>query len=103
MLSGSGHQVEASVSRENWFQKLWVSLMGDPILSDPAYHAPRRALYATTQKLVQVHHQVDRLQAQHNLEMARLARAYQELSAQERAALPKNLQQQLNRIEAEYF
>jgi hypothetical protein len=103
MLSGSGHQIEPSVSRENWFQKRWTSLMKDTVLSDTANHAPRRALHATTQKLVQVHHQVNRLQAQHNLEMTRLAQAYHELSRSERAALPQNLQQQLNRIESEYF
>jgi hypothetical protein len=103
MLSGSGHQIEPSVSRENGFQKLWASLMKDTVLADTANHTPQRALYATTQKLVQVHHQVNRLQAQHNLEMTRLAQAYHELSLTERAALPQNLQRQLNRIESEYF
>jgi hypothetical protein len=103
MLSGSGHQVESSIARENWFQKLWTLLTEDTTLSSTAHDSSQRALHATTHKLVQVHRQVDRLQAQHNLEMARLAQAYNELSLTERAALPQNLQQQLNRIESEYF
>jgi hypothetical protein len=95
MLSGSGHQVESS-SRENWFQKLWTSLMEDTALSGTAHPTSPQVLRATT-------HQVDRLMAQHNLEMTRLAQAYSELSPQDRAALPQNLRQQLNRIESEYF
>ncbi len=103
MLSGSGHQIGSSVPKENWVQKLWVLLMGDGTLSGAAQNSSGRALYATTHKLVQVQHQIDRVQAQHNLEMARLAQAYHELSGTDRAALPQNLQQQLNRIESEYF
>jgi hypothetical protein len=102
MLSGSGHQVESS-SRTNWFQKLWTSLMEDTALSGTAHSTSSQVLRATTHKLVQVHHQVNRLMAQHNLEMTRLAQAYSELSPQDRAALPQNLRQQLNRIESEYF
>jgi hypothetical protein len=102
MLSSSGHQVESS-SRENWFQKLWTSLTEDTTLSSTAHSASTPVLRATTHKLVQVHHQIDRLMSQHNLEMTRLAQAYSELSPQERAALPQNLRQQLNRIESEYF
>jgi hypothetical protein len=102
MLSGSGHRVESS-SRENWFHKLWTSLTEDTALSSTAHSISPQILRTTTHKLVQVHHQVDRLMAQHNLEMTRLAQAYNELSPQDRAALPQNLRQQLNRIESEYF
>jgi hypothetical protein len=102
MLSGNGHQVESS-SKENWFQKLWTSLTEDTTLSSTAHSTSTQVLRATTHKLVQVHYQVDRLMAQHNLEMTRLAQAYSELSLQDRAALPQNLRQQLNRIESEYF
>jgi hypothetical protein len=102
MLSGSGHQVESS-SRENWVQKLWTSLTEDTALLGTADSTSPQVLRATTHKLVQVHHQVDRLVAQHNLEMTRLAQAYSELSPPDRAALPQNLRQQLNRIESEYF
>ncbi len=103
MLSGGGHQVGSSMPKENWFQKLWVMLTGNGALSKTVQNPSGRALYATTHKLVQVQHQVDRLQVQHNIEMARLAQAYHELSGADRAALPHNLQQQLNRIESEYF
>jgi hypothetical protein len=102
MLSGSGHEVESS-SRENWFQKRWTSLTEDMSLPSTAHSTSTQVLRATTHKLVQVHHQVDRLMVQHNFEMTRLAQAYNELSPQDRAALPQNLRQQLNRIESEYF
>jgi hypothetical protein len=103
MLGGSGHQVEPSVSRENWFHRLWTLLAGDEALPGIEHLSSERALHATTRKLVQVHHQVNRLQARHNLEMGRLAQAYHSLSGQAREALPQDLRQQLNRIESEYF
>jgi hypothetical protein len=103
ILSGGGHQVSSSIPKENGFQKLWVLLTGNEIWSEMAQDSSRRALYATTHKLVQVQHQIDRVQAQHNLEMARLAQAYHELSGSDRAALPEKLLLQLNRIESEYF
>jgi hypothetical protein len=102
MLSGSGHRVESS-SKENWFHKIWASLMEENALSNAVHRSSQQALHATTHKLVQVHHQVDRLQSQHNLEMTRLAQAYNELSPKDRAALPQKLRQQLNRIESEFF
>jgi hypothetical protein len=103
MLSGGGHQIRSSIPKENWFYKLRALLAGDGTFSRTTQDSSGRALYATTHKLVQVQHQIDRVQAQHNLEMARLAQAYHELSGTDRAALPQKLQQQLNRIESEYF
>ncbi len=103
MLSGSGHQIGSSIPKENWFQKLRVLLTGNGTFSETTQDSSGRALYATTHKLVQVQHQINRVQAQHNLEMTRLAQAYHELSGTDRAALPQKLQQQLNRIESEYF
>jgi hypothetical protein len=103
MLSGDGHQIDSSLPKENWVQRFWVLLTGDATLSGTVQDSSQRALHATTHKLVQVQQQINRVQAQHNLEMARLAQAYHELSGTNRATLPQNLQQQLNRIESEYF
>jgi hypothetical protein len=102
MLSG-GHHIESSSPKEGWPQKIWMLLMGDETSPTASPYTSQRALHATTHKLVQVHRQVERLQAQHNLEMTRLAQAYHDIPQAERAALPENLRQQLNRIESSYF
>lgn len=98
----SGDRLESSVHKESWLHKVWTLLMGKDAFLETA-HSSQRALHATTHKLVQVQRQVARLQVQHNLEMARLAQSYHELSQGDRASLPQKLRQQLNRIESEYF
>jgi hypothetical protein len=102
MLS-KDHRIESSAHKEGWLQKMWTLVMGEDIFLEAAPGSSGRALHATTHKLVQVQRQVDRLQSQHNMEMARLAQAYHELSQGDRRTLPQKLQQQLNRIESEYF
>lgn len=102
MLSGS-HGIGSSSPKEGWPQKIWMLLTGDEFSSTASPYASQRALHATTHKLIQVHRQAERLQAQHNLEMNRLAQAYHDIPLAERAALPENLRQQLNRIESSYF
>jgi hypothetical protein len=99
----SKDHIESSAHKDGWLQKMWTLLMGEDIFLETAPRSSGRALHATTHKLVQVQRQVARLQSQHNMEMARLAQAYHELSQGDRTVLPKNLQQQLNRIELEYF
>jgi hypothetical protein len=88
---------------KNWFHKTWDVLTGEDVVPAKTVYPVQRALQTTTVKLVQVQHQIDRLQSQHNLEMVRLAQAYQELSAQERHQLPPKLRTQLDRIEREYY
>jgi hypothetical protein len=102
MLSGS-HRIESSTSNEGWPQKLWMLLLGDDTSPAASPYAFQREFHATTHKLVQVHRQVKRLQVRHNLETARLAQAYHDIPLAERAALPENLRQQLNRIESSHF
>jgi hypothetical protein len=102
MLSGS-HRIESSSPKEGWPQKIWMLLTGGDTSPTESTYASQRALHATTHKLVQVHRQVERLQAQQNLEMTRLAQAYHQIPLAERNALPENLRQQLNRIESSYF
>ncbi|WP_404784809.1 hypothetical protein [Altericista sp. CCNU0014] len=103
-MFSDNHQIDSSGPKaRSWLQKAWVLLTGDDPSKTASPYASQRALHATTQKLVQVHRQVERLQAQHNLEMIRLAQAYHEISPEERAALPKNLRQQLDLVESSYY
>lgn len=63
----------------------------------------QRSLQTTTLKVVRLQQQVAQLQSQHNAEMMRLARSYQDLSGEQRQSLSPLLKQQLDKIEAEYF
>jgi hypothetical protein len=97
--------VESENSKVGWLQKFWLGFVGEQTLDSASASAKQlqQSLHATTVKLVQVHHQIDRLQSQHNLEMRHLARAYQDLSLQQRQQLPGDLRKSLDRIESDYF
>ncbi len=102
MLSGKlSSEIGSDSLRLSWIQKLWFSFLGEE--SSLSVRQLQQSLQATTVKLVQVHQQTDRLQAQHNLEMRQLARAYQDLSLHQRQQLPSALRKHLNRIESNYF
>ncbi|HEY9828296.1 MAG TPA: hypothetical protein V6D19_22890 [Stenomitos sp.] len=103
MLSGSHHITHAPGSRLGLRQRLHLLFTGETFGQDMASYRSQRLLNAATNKVVQVHGQVERLQAQHHLELTRLAQAYQDLSPEGRAALPEKLRRHLDRIEAEYF
>ncbi len=102
MLSG-GHLQQTSGEKENWLNKVWSAMMSSQQSPPETSYQAQRALHATTTKVVNVQHQVERLQSHYNLEMTRLAQAYQTLSKEERTQLPQKLRSQLDRIEAEYF
>lgn len=96
--------VKSESSKIGWLQKLWLGFVGDQALTATTSEKQlQQSLQATTVKLVQVHHQVDRLQSQHTTEMMQLARAYQDLPQHQRQQLPDLLRKSLDRIEASYF
>jgi hypothetical protein len=97
MLSG---EIESVTRKAGWFHKIWMSLTGHEFSGNTQL---QQGLQATTVKLIQVHRQIDRLQSQHNLEMMRLAQAYQALPSHERQQLPMSLRKALDRIESDYF
>lgn len=103
MLSGSHPITPASGSKLGLRQRLHMLLTGEILGPEISSYRSQRLLNAASNKVVQVHGQVERLQAQHHLELTRLAQAYQDLSPEGRAALPEKLRRHLDRIEAEYF
>jgi hypothetical protein len=102
-MFSSGESMATTVSKESWIQRAWSSLAGRSASQASVDYRTQRSLQTTTLKLVRVQQQLARLQTQHNTEMIRLARAYQELSPEQRQGLPSLLKSQLDKIEADYF
>jgi hypothetical protein len=92
-----------AVSRESWLQRVWLGFTGSLQDSGAGDYRIQRSLQTTTLKVVRLQQQLVRMQSAHNTEMRRLARAYQDLSAEQRQELPPLLKNQLDKIEAEYF
>jgi uncharacterized protein (DUF1501 family) len=101
MLS-HGESMATTVSKGSWLQRVWWGLMSNTQDSAGDYRM-QRSLQTTTLKVVRLQQQVAQLQSQHNAEMMRLARSYQDLSGEQRQSLSPLLKQQLDKIEAEYF
>jgi hypothetical protein len=102
-MFSSGESMATTVSRESWVQRTWSGLVGSFSSHSSLEYRTQRSLQTTTLKLVRVQQQLAHLQTQHNTEMIRLTRAYQDLSPEQRQALPSLLKGQLDKIEADYF
>lgn len=102
-MFSQGESMATAVSKESWLQRTWLSLTGGLQDSSVGDYRTQRSLQTTTLKVVRLQQQLAQLQSRHNTEMMRLARAYQDLSAEQRQSLPPLLKQQLDKIEAEYF
>ena len=102
-MFSQGESMATAISKESWLQRVWLGLTGSSQDSNTGDYRIQRTLQTTTLKVVRLQQQLLRMQSTHNTEMRRLARAYQDLSVEQRQALPPLLKTQLDKVEAEYF
>lgn len=66
------------------------------------YRTATQELKATTDRLGEAYQQTNRIQAEYDQDMTELARAYQEVSPEQRAHLPENFRQLLDQLEQDF-